>query len=105
VVAPQPPLERCDQERIDAEPEEERADGRPEDTRGARQMQEHDGRKGEIAPDGEELSVGDVDDVEHAEDQREPDGKERVEPSQDHALDEELEERLEHGALAWMIHE
>ena len=59
-------------------------------------MQEDDRREGEIAADGEELSVGDVDDVEHAEDQAEPDREERVEPAEDHALDEELEERLEH---------
>src|SRR5262249_268277 len=89
--SPQPPLERRDQERIDAEPEEERADSRPEDACGTRQMQEHDGREGEIAANSEELAVSDVDHVEHAKDQREPDGEERVEPSEDDALNEELE--------------
>src|SRR5262249_48675120 len=61
-------------------------------------MQEHDGRESEIAAHGEALSVRDVDDVEHAEDQRESDREERVEPAEHHTLDEEFEERLEHGS-------
>jgi hypothetical protein len=94
---PEMPLERGNQERIHAEPEQECPQGRPEDAHGAGQMQQHDGHEGHVAADGEELAVGDIDDVEHAEDQAEPDGEERVEPAQDHALDQELEERFKHG--------
>jgi len=59
-------------------------------------MQEHDRREGQVAADREELPVGHVDDVEHAEDQAEPDREQRVEPAQDQALDQELEEGFEH---------
>ena len=54
-------------------------------------MQEDHRPEGEVAADGEELAVGDVDDVEHAEDQAEPHGEQRVEPAQHHALDQEFE--------------
>ena len=62
-------------------------------------MQEDHCPEGEVAADREELAVGHVDHVEHAEDQAEPDGEQRIEPAQHHALDEEFEQRLEHGGV------
>ena len=63
-------------------------------------MQEHDGPEREIATDREELTVRDVDHVEHAEDQAETHGEERVEPAQHHALDQKLEEGFKHRGQA-----
>ncbi len=95
---PEPSLERRDQERVDAEAEQERPHGCSQHAHGARKMQEHDRGEGQVAADREELPVRHVDDVEHAEDQAEPDREQRVEPAQDQALDQELEEGFEHQA-------
>ena len=95
---PEPPLERGDQERVDAQPEQERPHRRTENACDARQMKQHDGSEGQIAADGEELAVGDIDHIEHTKDQAEADGEERVEPTQNHALDEELDKRFKHGS-------
>ncbi len=94
--SPEPPLERRDQQRIDAEAQQEGSDGGSEHANRPGQVQEHDRREGQIAADREELPVGDVDDVEDAEDQAEAHREERVEPAQDEPLDQELEEGLEH---------
>jgi len=94
--APEPSLERRDQQRVDAEAEQERPDRGPEHPHRAGQVQQHDRGEGQVAADREELSVRHVDDVEHAEDQAEPDREQGVEAAQDQALDQELEEGLEH---------
>src|SRR2546425_10673629 len=57
-------LQRRQEERIDAEPEQEGSDGRARHAGGAGPVEDHDGGERQVAADGEELAVGNVDDVE-----------------------------------------
>ncbi len=54
-------------------------------------MENHHGGKEHVAAHREEFAVGDVDDVEHPEDQGDAHREERVEPAQHDPLDQELE--------------
>src|SRR6266436_3085517 len=94
-TAPEPPLERRDEQRVHTEPQQKGPGPARHRAHDGRKMEKHHGGEEHVAPHREELAVGDVDHVQHAEDQGDPHRKERVEPTEHDALNQKLKQRFQ----------
>src|SRR5262245_62395800 len=90
-------VERRDEEGIHGEAEKEGAKAGGDHAEESGEMEEDHRGEEDVAAYREELPVGHVDDVQHAEDQGESDGEERVEATQHDALNQELKQGFQNA--------
>jgi hypothetical protein len=79
--------QRADERPLDDHPDDEHRGHRQQQAEEQVEVQVHGQRVAEVGAQDHHDALGDVDDVEHAEDQRQPDGHQRVDAAAEHAVD------------------